>query len=198
MKHFLLFLGCLCLTSTAFAQDANEVKAQNIIKLAREALGGEENLKAVQSLTMQGKFTATLMGRPAQGDLKSKWYCRENTCELPRRCREIYCKASATEKPGQVLSETNWQWAVAAELMQAEASVELVALTEAGAQVVEAVEEAVEVVLAEGAVAAEEVEEAVEVATVEWLRLAAGNVQTVEVLEIIPRCSKPLSWIIPT
>ena len=70
MKHFLLFLGCIFLTSTALAQDANEVKAQNIIKQAREALGGEANLKAVQSLTMQGKFTATLMGRPAQGDLK--------------------------------------------------------------------------------------------------------------------------------
>lgn len=70
MKHFLLFLGCLCLVSTAFAQDANEVKAQNIIKQAREALGGEANLKAIQSLTIQGKFTAILMGRPAQGDLK--------------------------------------------------------------------------------------------------------------------------------
>ena len=70
MKHFLLFLGCLFLSVSTFAQDANEVKAQNIIQQAREALGGEANLKAIQSLTMQGKFTATLMGRPAQGDLK--------------------------------------------------------------------------------------------------------------------------------
>ena len=76
--------------------------------------------------------------------------------------------------------------------MQAEASVELEALTAAEAQVVEAVEEELvvaAVVLAEEAVAAEEEEgEAAAAATVEWLQLAEDNVQAVEVLEIIQAC----------
>ena len=100
--------------------------------------------------------------------------------------------------PGQALSATNWQWAVAAEPMQAEASEELAALTAAGQ--VEAVEEAravVEVVLVVEEAVEEEEDEAV-AATVVWLQWAEGNVQAVGVLEIIPRCSKPSSWIIPT
>ncbi len=70
MKQLLLTLILLCLTLNVLAQNANDAKAENIIKQAREALGGEAHLKAIQSLTIQGKFTNTMMGRPMQGDLK--------------------------------------------------------------------------------------------------------------------------------
>ncbi len=65
------FLSCLLsFSAIAFAQDANVVKAQELLKQAREAIGGEANLKALQSLVIEGKFKNTMMGRPAQGDLK--------------------------------------------------------------------------------------------------------------------------------
>lgn len=60
----------LSLAPTAFAQDANATKAQELLKQAREAIGGEANLKAIQSLVIEGKFKNTMMGRPAQGELK--------------------------------------------------------------------------------------------------------------------------------
>ncbi|MFN7928293.1 MAG: hypothetical protein U0Y68_10155 [Blastocatellia bacterium] len=68
IQVILFFLSC-CLT-TALAQDPNVAKANELIKQAREALGGEANLKAVQSFVVEGKFKAMMMGRPSQGDLK--------------------------------------------------------------------------------------------------------------------------------
>ena len=50
--------------------DAAQARAQEILKQAREALGGEANLRAIQSLAANGNFKATFMGRPAQGDFK--------------------------------------------------------------------------------------------------------------------------------
>lgn len=65
------FLSCLLsFSAIAFAQDANVVKAQELLKQAREAIGGEANLKAIQSLVIEGKFKNTMMGRLMQGDLK--------------------------------------------------------------------------------------------------------------------------------
>ena len=49
---------------------AAQARAQEILKQAREALGGETNLRAIQSLAANGNFKATLMGRPVQGDFK--------------------------------------------------------------------------------------------------------------------------------
>src|SRR5437867_12468344 len=49
---------------------AAQARAQEILKQAREALGGEANLRAIQSLAANGNFKATIMGRSAQGDFK--------------------------------------------------------------------------------------------------------------------------------
>jgi hypothetical protein len=65
-----LFLGLLLSVATAFAQDPNAAKAQDLIKQAREAIGGETNLKALQSFVIEGKYKGAMMGRPTQGDLK--------------------------------------------------------------------------------------------------------------------------------
>jgi hypothetical protein len=69
MKALILCL-VLSLTATAFAQDANATKAQDILKQARAAIGGEANLKAIQSLVIEGKFKSAMMGRPTEGNLK--------------------------------------------------------------------------------------------------------------------------------
>ncbi len=66
----------LSLTATVLAQNtpetnaANVTKAQDILKQAREAIGGEANLKAIQSLVIEGKFKSAMMGRPTEGNLK--------------------------------------------------------------------------------------------------------------------------------
>lgn len=49
---------------------AAQAHAQEVLKQAREALGGEANLKAIQSLAANGNYKATVMGRPVQGDFK--------------------------------------------------------------------------------------------------------------------------------
>jgi hypothetical protein len=66
------FIFCLALSLAmkALAQDANVTKAQDILKQAREAIGGEANLKAIQTLVIEGKFKSTMMGRPTEGNLK--------------------------------------------------------------------------------------------------------------------------------
>lgn len=50
--------------------NAAQARAQEILKQAREALGGEANLKAVQSLAANGNFKTAIMGRLVQGDFK--------------------------------------------------------------------------------------------------------------------------------
>jgi hypothetical protein len=66
----------LILSAFAFAQDqpsnaeAAKARAQEVLKQAREALGGEANLAAVKSLQAQGKFKTAMAGREVQGDLK--------------------------------------------------------------------------------------------------------------------------------
>lgn len=66
----LLLCLLLALLATAWAQDPNGAKAQDLLKQARAAIGGEANLKTIQSVVVEGKFKGALMGRPAQGDLK--------------------------------------------------------------------------------------------------------------------------------
>lgn len=60
----------LCGVSSLLAQDKNTGKGQELINQAREAIGGEANLKAIQSFTAQGNYKSSMMGRPSQGDLK--------------------------------------------------------------------------------------------------------------------------------
>jgi hypothetical protein len=66
-----IFLTCLLTCSASiWAQDPNATKAQELLKQAREAIGGEANLKAIQSLIVEGKFKNAMMGQLMQGDLK--------------------------------------------------------------------------------------------------------------------------------
>lgn len=78
------FALTLLLPAAAFAQDqsnsapgnapgnpeAAKARAQEVLKQAREALGGEANLAAVKSLQAQGNFKTTMGGREVQGDFK--------------------------------------------------------------------------------------------------------------------------------
>lgn len=45
-------------------------RAQEILKLARESLGGDANLSAIKSLQINGNFKTAMQGREIQGDLK--------------------------------------------------------------------------------------------------------------------------------
>ncbi len=65
---FLLLL--FCCFGRLLAQEQASEKAKTLIQQAREAIGGEANLNAIQSLTIQGNFKSAMMGRPMQGDLK--------------------------------------------------------------------------------------------------------------------------------
>ena len=70
IRPVIFFCLLLSLLATALAQDPNTAKANDLIKQAREAIGGEANLKAIQSFVVEGKYKGALMGRPTQGDLK--------------------------------------------------------------------------------------------------------------------------------
>ena len=70
IRPIIFFCLLLSLLATALAQDPNTAKANDLIKQAREAIGGEANLKAIQSFVVEGKYKGALMGRPTQGDLK--------------------------------------------------------------------------------------------------------------------------------
>ena len=62
------------LVNVVLAQDVDRVataaKAQELLKQAREAIGGEANLKGFQTLVIEGKFKNAMMGRPMSGELK--------------------------------------------------------------------------------------------------------------------------------
>lgn len=62
------------LSATALAQETNpeaaKTRAQEVLKQAREALGGQANLAAIKSLQVQGDFKGMRFGRPSQGDFK--------------------------------------------------------------------------------------------------------------------------------
>src|SRR5262249_49048323 len=50
--------------------EAAKKRAQEILKQAREALGGEANLTALKSLQAQGNFKGAMLGRAVQGNFK--------------------------------------------------------------------------------------------------------------------------------
>lgn len=66
----------LTLPASTFAQSQPSdpakarAQAQEILKQAREAVGGEANLASIKSLQANGNFKAALGGREAQGELK--------------------------------------------------------------------------------------------------------------------------------
>jgi len=67
----LVLIGRVNSTAQSSADPAAaQARAQEILKQAREALGGDANLRAIQSLAANGNFKATFLGRPTQGDFK--------------------------------------------------------------------------------------------------------------------------------
>ena len=66
----------LFLATLTFAQDqpvvteAARSRAQEVLKQAREALGGEANLAAIKSLQAQGNFKTAMAGREVRGEIK--------------------------------------------------------------------------------------------------------------------------------
>ena len=50
--------------------EAAKKRAQEILKQAREALGGEANLSALRSIQAQGNFKGAMFGRAVQGNFK--------------------------------------------------------------------------------------------------------------------------------
>jgi len=71
----LLAITIFC-TSVAFASD--DARAQEILKQARQAIGGEEQLQKVQGLEIKGRYTRTFGDRQMGGD-------REISIELPNK-----------------------------------------------------------------------------------------------------------------
>jgi hypothetical protein len=77
MRPILLsLLTLLLLPALAFAQnqpsnpEAAKARAQEVLKQAREALGGETNLAALKSLQANGNFKTAMGGREVQGGFK--------------------------------------------------------------------------------------------------------------------------------
>lgn len=58
-------------TTVEHADPQRVAHAEAVLKQAREALGGEANLKAVQSLSLSGVVKSAMMGRPTEGSLKA-------------------------------------------------------------------------------------------------------------------------------
>src|SRR5262245_28622959 len=65
-----LLLSTAVLTQDSGGAEAAKKRAQEVLKQAREALGGESNLSALKSLQAQGNFKAAMYGREVQGDFK--------------------------------------------------------------------------------------------------------------------------------
>ena len=77
-KLFTLLLPCLCLllsTSSAFANDA---RATEVLKQAREAIGGEERLQKLEALYINGQYRRAFGDRQMAGD-------REISIALPNK-----------------------------------------------------------------------------------------------------------------
>src|SRR5206468_3668427 len=73
LRSILLILALTLFSLTVIqAQEADQkaARAQELLKQAREALGGEANLKAIQSLSASGNFRGTVMGRGVEGNFK--------------------------------------------------------------------------------------------------------------------------------
>jgi hypothetical protein len=65
-----LFLTVAVSAQESGAAEAAKKRAQEVLKQAREALGGEANLGTLKSLQAQGNFKTSMPGREAQGERK--------------------------------------------------------------------------------------------------------------------------------
>ena len=93
MKRLLLALTLILLiTPTSFADS----RAQEVLKQAREAIGGEEQIQKVQGLHINGKYTRVFGDRQMGGD-------REISISLPNK----YLVEDAMNAGGHSISMTN-------------------------------------------------------------------------------------------
>ena len=79
MKNlFTLLLICLCLLLSTSSVLANDARATEILKQAREAVGGEERLQKLEALYINGQYRRALGERQMAGD-------REISIALPNK-----------------------------------------------------------------------------------------------------------------
>ena len=76
MKLLSLFTLVLLIAPATLAND--DARAQEILKQARQAIGGEDQLQKIQGLEIKGKYSRTLGDRQMGGD-------REISIQLPNQ-----------------------------------------------------------------------------------------------------------------
>ena len=77
-KLFTLLLPCLCLLVSTSSALANDARAVEILKQAREAIGGEERLQKLEALNINGQYRRVFGDRQMAGD-------REISIALPNK-----------------------------------------------------------------------------------------------------------------
>jgi len=77
-KLFTLLLPCLCLLLATSSALANDARAVEILKQAREAIGGEERLQKLEALYINGQYRRVFGERQMAGD-------REISIALPNK-----------------------------------------------------------------------------------------------------------------
>jgi hypothetical protein len=77
-KLFTLLLPCLCLLLSTSSALANDARATEILKQAREAIGGEERLQKLETLYINGQYRRAFGERQMGGD-------REISIALPNK-----------------------------------------------------------------------------------------------------------------
>jgi hypothetical protein len=77
-KLFTLLLPCLCLLLSTASALANDARATEILKQAREAIGGEERLQKLEALYINGQYRRAFGERQMAGD-------REISIALPNK-----------------------------------------------------------------------------------------------------------------
>src|SRR5687768_1382202 len=77
-KLFTLLLPCLCLLLSTSSALANDARATEILKQAREAIGGEERLQKLEALYINGQYRRAFGERQMAGD-------REISIALPHK-----------------------------------------------------------------------------------------------------------------
>src|ERR1044071_6050216 len=77
MRNLLLLLSLVLLIAPA-ALATDDARAQEILKQARQAVGGEDQLQKIQGLEIKGKYTRTFGDRQMGGD-------REISIQLPNQ-----------------------------------------------------------------------------------------------------------------
>jgi hypothetical protein len=77
MRNLLLLLSLVLLSAPAVLAN-DDARAQEILKQARQAIGGDEQLQKIQGLEIKGRYTRTFGDRQMGGD-------REISIELPNK-----------------------------------------------------------------------------------------------------------------